>query len=207
MYFYLKTLEVAVLLCVYFVKIYSLRFLEFVYFSVWRVVRSFLKNWHHANWIISYMTISLFLLLLRQKLYNFCKIWRHPVVCVLFCFCFLFSWAAWLVESVSRPGMEPGPQQLKAWSPNPLGHQELPWVLFLPLQPSWTVPSLFLHLTARIFPSQPAFGVEPGASKGEDRQAHSEQVERKPHLVQNACPCLHEGQLSGVIWKDLVKRS
>ena len=127
MYFYLKILEVAVLLCVLFVKIYWLRFLEFVYFSVWRVVRSFLKNWHHANWIISYMTVSLFLLLLRQQLYSFCKIWRHPMVCVLFCFYFLFFWAGWLAGSVSRPGMEPRPQQLKAWSPNPLGHPGAPW--------------------------------------------------------------------------------
>ena len=106
-YFYLKTLEVAFLLCVHFVKIYWLRFLEFVYFSVWRVVRrSFLKNWHSAN---------------------FCKIWRHPGACVvLFSFFFVFLSCLACRISVSGPGMEPGPQLLKAWSPNPLGHQGAP---------------------------------------------------------------------------------
>uniref|UniRef100_A0A8D1D024 Replication termination factor 2 n=1 Tax=Sus scrofa TaxID=9823 RepID=A0A8D1D024_PIG len=68
--------------------------------------------------------------------------------------------------------------------------------------PSRTVPSSLLHLTARTFPSQPAFGVEPGASKGKDRGIRAGPPSRRTMSSCSTAPrrmwrCCRRGWRSG----------
>ena len=92
--------------------------------------------------------------------------WIFPtdlLTCLLFCFCFtqdrlcspacvdteyFFGWGG---EAVSRgilvpqPGVEPAPSAVKAWSPNPLYHQGIPYAEFFE-DSAWSChqPSLWL---------------------------------------------------------------